>query len=184
MFQATHSIQDMTEGTADDISIICSSPACDLILPRPYCIAPPPFCPACCKGFTEEVVWLLDKCEPPVDVNLLDGGGRSALHFAAGWGRVDIVKELIVRGAALETRDMWRKAPVDWALQAHQAEVVQLMRIEAVKRGVWGGRGKVAPLTTMTEATVGKTHEEVQADVEAFTRKIYGEQARRDEMAA
>jgi hypothetical protein len=60
------------------------------------------------------------------------------------------VAELIERGAALETRDAWRKAPVDWALQARQAEVVQVMRIEAVKRGVWGGRGKVAPLTTMT----------------------------------
>ena len=43
-----------------------------------------PYTEACCKGFAEEVVWLLDKAEPPVDVNLLDGGGRTALHFAAG----------------------------------------------------------------------------------------------------
>lgn len=59
------------------------------------------------------------------------------------------------RGAALETRDMWHKAPVDWALQANQAEVVQLLRIEAVKRGIWGGRGQVAPLTTMTVGNRG-----------------------------
>lgn len=144
-----------------------------------------PSFPACCKGFTEEVVWLLDKAEPRVDVNLLDGGGRTALHFAAGWGRLDCVRALVARGAALETRDMWRKAPVDWALQARQAEVVQLLRIEAVKRGVWGGRGSVAPLTTMTEATVGKTHEEVEKDVRDFTHKVFEEHARRDkEMAA
>lgn len=129
-------------------------------------------------------MWLLDKKEPPDDVDLLDGGGRTALHFAAGWGRVDIVKELLTRGAALETRDMWQKAPVDWALQAHQTEVVELLRIEAVKRGVWGGRGRVAPLTTMTEATVGKTHEEVQRDVEEFSRNVFQEYSRRDETAA
>jgi len=55
------------------------------------------------------------------DVNLLDGGGRTALHFAAGWGRVDVVAALLARGALLEPRDMWCKAPVDWALQAGQA---------------------------------------------------------------
>ena len=48
------------------------------------------------------------------------------------WGRLDCVEELMKRGAALETRDMWHKAPVDWALQADQTEVVQRMRIEAV----------------------------------------------------
>lgn len=42
-------------------------------------IFPRPSLSACCKGFTEEVVWLLDKSEPPVDVNLLDEGGRTAV---------------------------------------------------------------------------------------------------------
>ena len=130
------------------------------------------------------MVWLLDKADPAVDVNLLDGGGRTALHFAAGWGRLECVQALMARGASLETRDAWHKAPVDWALQAHQSEVVQLMRIEAVKRGVWGGRGQVAPLTTMTEATVGKTHEEVQRDVQAFTEKVFEDHLRRDEEMA
>jgi len=50
----------------------------------------------------------------------------------------------------------------------------------AVKRGVWGGRGAVAPLTSMTEAAVGKTVEEVAVDVREMAAKVFGDYAARD----
>ena len=58
--------------------------------------------------------------EDPVDAR--DPGGRTPLHFAAGWGRMEIVRLLLERGAALEPRDAWGKAPVDWARQADQKD--------------------------------------------------------------
>ena len=54
----------------------------------------------------------------------------------------------------------------------------------AVKRGVWGGRGAVAPLTSMTEAAVGKTVEEVAVDVRDMAAKVFGDHAARDQAEA
>ena len=67
---------------------------------------------------------------------------------------------LLAKGARLETRDRWRKAPIDWALQAQQDEVVERLRIEAMRRGT-EGRVAVAPLFTAVEAATGKTQEEI-----------------------
>lgn len=131
------------------------------------------FSQACCKGFAEEVDWLLHRAEPPSDPNLLDPGGRTPLHFAAGWGRADIVEMLLAKGARLETRDRWRKAPIDWALQAQQNEVVERLRIEAVRRGTRGGKGAVAPLATAVEAATGKTQEEIVEELRAFAAKVF-----------
>ena len=131
------------------------------------------FSQACCKGFAEEVDWLLHRAEPPSDPNLLDPGGRTPLHFAAGWGRADIVEMLLAKGARLETRDRWRKAPIDWALQAQQDEVVERLRIEAVRRGTRGGKGAVAPLATAVEAATGKTQEEIVEELRAFAAKVF-----------
>ena len=44
---------------------------------------------AACKGFLDEVIWLLDKAPEDggrVGVDHLDPGGRTPLHFACGWG--------------------------------------------------------------------------------------------------
>ena len=128
---------------------------------------------ACRKGHAEEALWLLDCADPRTPVDARDPGGRTPLHFAAGWGQLDIVRLLLERGAALEPRDEWGKAPVDWARQADQADAVVALRVEAVHRGVVGGRGAAAPLSTFLEAALGKTEAEVRADMDAFARKAY-----------
>ena len=48
------------------------------------------------------MIFFLDVKGEPVDK--LDGGGRTPLHFACGWGHVDVVAELVKRGCALEAR--------------------------------------------------------------------------------
>ena len=128
---------------------------------------------ACRKGHAEEVLWLLDRAEPRLSVDARDPGGRTPLHFAAGWGRLEIVRLLLERGAALEPRDEWGKAPVDWARQADRKDAVVALRVEAVHRGVVGGRGSAAPLSTFLEAALGKTEAEVRKDMDAFARKAY-----------
>ena len=130
---------------------------------------------ACRKGFLEEALFLLDKAsdDERVAVDATDDGGRTALHFASGWGRLDIIDTLLNRGALLEPRDAWGKAPVDWARQADQTEAVTKLRIEAVHRGTVGGRGAVAPLQTFLEHALGKTEEEVKRDMDAFAKDAY-----------
>lgn len=135
---------------------------------------------ACRKGFLEEAVFLLDKQTPRVDVDALDEGGRTALHFASGWGRMDIISALLERGASLEPRDKWGKAPVDWARQADQTGAVTVLRIEAIHRGTTGGRGAVAPLATFLEHALGKTEEEVKKDMDTFSKQAYARYAAAD----
>ena len=118
-----------------------------------------------------------------VDVDDVDAGGRTALHFAVGFGREHVARELLDRGAALETRDDWGKAPVDFAMQGLHDECIQMLRMEAVKRGDWGGRGRVAPLKTYYEYAYNLTNEEVHAQIEKHAREAsenYTRQAKAD----
>ena len=59
---------------------------------------------ACRLGDISRVISLLDKGVP---VNLKDTTGRKStpLHFAAGYGRLDVVELLIVRGADVSAKD-------------------------------------------------------------------------------
>ena len=54
-----------------------------------------------------------------------------------------------------------------------QDEVVERLRIEAVRRGTRGGRGAVAPLATAVEAATGKTQEEIVEELRAFAAKVF-----------
>ena len=135
---------------------------------------------ATCKGFIEEVTWLLDSApdEQRCTVDDLDPGGRSPLHFAAGYGHLDIVKLLLARKCKLEVRDMWMKAPVDWAIQTQQHEIIELLRIEAVKQKIIGGKGEVAPLKTKCEFATGKTFEEIDEFMCNWENKVWDKHER------
>ena len=103
-----------------------------------------------------------------IDANALDPAGRTPLHFAAGFGRASCVKFLLEqRGIKLEVRDLWSKAPVDWALQAKHEDVVKLLRIKAIETNLEiGGRGQVSPLRTFHEYCYDLTTEEVEEKLE------------------
>ena len=115
------------------------------------------------SGDAREVMRLLDS--GAFELEAKDPAGRTALHFAVGFGRLDVVEELLRRGCELEPRDCWKRAPVDWGIQARHDACVEALRVEAVKRGVWGGRGRVAPLKTYYEHCYNLTAEQVEAMV-------------------
>ena len=50
-----------------------------------------------------------------VDVNAVDGAGRSAMHGAAMWGLDQVVKFLAERGAKLDVKDKRGFTPLDAA---------------------------------------------------------------------
>ncbi len=55
--------------------------------------------------------------------------GRTALHHAAGEGRVDLIKLLIDAGAPLDTRDeIYRATPVEWADFFSRTEAIEFLR--------------------------------------------------------
>ncbi len=138
-----------------------------------------------------------------------DQGDHTPLHFAAGYDQPEVVKLLLSRGAALEKRDkarpaaprqrrvpvsywpchvagprrQWGKAPVDWALQSLSPVCVQLMRAEAVKRGVGEGKGAAAPLQTMTEFFHGMTDEEMRDQIQAENDKLVERRKQQNEHA-
>lgn len=66
-----------------------------------------------------------------VDVNgMVPGTGldRSALHNAAGWGGIEMVKLLLDLGADPNLRDpTWHATPIGWALHNEQREVVEYL---------------------------------------------------------
>ena len=76
----------------------------------------------------------------------------------------------------------WGKAPVDWARQADRKDAVVALRVEAVHRGVVGGRGSAAPLSTFLEAALGKTEAEVRKY--AYAMQIEVQRLAREEQAS
>lgn len=79
-----------------------------------------PFHYAIERGSLTTVTTLLDA---GADVNATCGGGRdsSALHIAAGCGHVDVMMELLARGADVDKRDAVDEGPFKYALESARA---------------------------------------------------------------
>ncbi|XP_017099146.2 ankyrin repeat and LEM domain-containing protein 1 [Drosophila bipectinata] len=65
---------------------------------------------------------------PDLDVDALCDGKTTALHIASIYGRVEIVKMLLERGARADLSDEENKLPVHYAIEECHFEVLQLLR--------------------------------------------------------
>lgn len=63
---------------------------------------------------------------------------RSLLHLAAAQGSLEIVSMLVNSGAAIHAVDRWGRTPLDDAVAAGHAEVVQFLEPHAKQVGTWG----------------------------------------------
>ena len=63
----------------------------------------------------------------PCPVNAQDNDARTALHWAAGAGRVDIVKRLLSKGADANAKDRWEVPPLHWAAMYGHKETAELL---------------------------------------------------------
>ncbi len=66
-----------------------------------------------------------------LDINARDSQGATALHYACLYGRLDLVKELIDKGAGKNIEDNEGRTPLDWARQdrmfiKHQLETISI----------------------------------------------------------
>ncbi|KAG7362897.1 ankyrin repeat domain protein [Nitzschia inconspicua] len=80
---------------------------------------------AASEGDLEEVKALLEYGK--VDLNSGDYDRRTALHLAAGEGRIEIVRLLCEKGADVNVRDRWGSRPLDDAKSGGHPECVQIL---------------------------------------------------------
>ena len=81
------------------------------------------FCCAC-AGDVEALKQLL---EGGADKDEKDAEGRTALHFACGYGELACAEELIKAGADVDARDGDKNTPLHYAAGYGQAEAIQLL---------------------------------------------------------
>ncbi|XP_017064352.2 uncharacterized protein LOC108103405 [Drosophila eugracilis] len=65
---------------------------------------------------------------PDLDVDALCDGQTTALHIASIYGRVELVRMLLERGARADLADEENKLPVHYAIEECHFEVLQLLR--------------------------------------------------------
>eukprot|EP00941_MAST-03F_sp_MAST-3F-sp1_P002818 g2818.t1 len=85
-----------------------------------------PLISACQQGYVTIVQMLVDLGKANVDVQ--DDSGKSALHWAAALGRLDIVKKLYEYNADVTLQDKKGRLAVDLAIKKKRNSVVQWMK--------------------------------------------------------
>jgi hypothetical protein len=80
---------------------------------------------AASDGNAEQLQQLLD--DPECNVDLQDEEGRTALHFAVGYGEIECAKLLISKGANINLKDHNSNTPLHYAAGYGQADSVKLL---------------------------------------------------------
>merc|ERR1711990_808302 len=67
------------------------------------------------------------------NVNDVDSAGNSAVHFAAGYGRVKVLEHLLARGAAVSKANKMGMTPLAAAQQNKHQQIVALLQRHGAK---------------------------------------------------
>jgi len=66
-------------------------------------------------------------CDANADCNATDKNKNTPLHYAAGYGRVDLCKLLVDAGASVTLKNLDGKSPLDVAKLNDQDDVVKAL---------------------------------------------------------
>ena len=83
------------------------------------------------------------------DVNEVDEGMRTPLHFAVAYGHADVARELLSSGAHLDAREKQGNTPLHYACGYGRAELVSLLVGAGADAAAENGEGKT-PLELVT----------------------------------
>lgn len=86
----------------------------------------PTSCHVCCHA-TGDVEALKELLQGGADKDEKDDEGRTALHFACGYGELACAEELIKAGANVNAKDGNDNTPLHYAAGYGQAEAIQLL---------------------------------------------------------
>ena len=70
-----------------------------------------------------------------IDVNAADVLDKTALHYAAAWGRKEIAELLIANGAYVNSMSISGRTPLDIANKNNKSEIADLLRKHGGKIG-------------------------------------------------
>ena len=101
------------------------------------------------RGNIEAVKKQFRDCFLCNDVDVRDGYGRTPLHHAAIFGRKEIVKMLIAKGADENAMNYENETPLDWAITAY----VKGSKLDASSRN---NLGEIASFLRKNGAKTGK----------------------------
>lgn len=65
--------------------------------------------------------------EEGVDVNCVDGGGWTALHWASNYGYLNIASLLLLNNADVNSKIKYGRTPLHWACGAGRLDVAELL---------------------------------------------------------
>ena len=74
-----------------------------------------------------------------IDVNAADVLDKTALHYAAAWGRIQIAELLIANGADVNTKSVTGRTPLDIANKNNKSKIADLLRCHGGKHGTIHG---------------------------------------------
>jgi hypothetical protein len=111
--------------TVVEVLIVVAIVAPFVILLQPSTGRSPLLCGAASSGDVAEVERLLDK--GLADVKEYDGRRRTALHYAAYYGKQHTATVLIEKGADIEARDYWEETPLHAAATYGRIDVIRLL---------------------------------------------------------
>lgn len=124
------------------------------------------FISAASQGDAEEVQALLEFGN--IDLNQGDYDQRTALHLAAGEGRVTIVRLLCEAGADVNVKDRWGNCPLDDAKRAEKNSAAVMRILE--RYGAMSSNAAAAPTSSIQKTESGST---LQKQVQDEGTKFY-----------
>ncbi|XP_047998440.1 uncharacterized protein LOC125235863 [Leguminivora glycinivorella] len=123
------------------------------------------------KGDSHVVSMLLGHCNPPVNIDQKTNDQETALLIAAQFGHVDVVAQLIAKGADVSLKNNKEESPLDLASQYGKLEtVVQLINAHPQLLDPYRfpiGRGRSFPTTPLHRATMNGNKEVVAYLIDA-----------------
>lgn len=109
-----------------------------------------------------------NRFNPPLDINLRDNQGRTALHYACAIGRPDLVQKLLKQGANPNIPDHSGKKPIEMA-SCSEEEILEIFN----SVGINAQRDQLAPLNENPYPTTSYDNSDDDEDeqkTEVFTK--------------
>ena len=97
-----------------------------------------------------------------IDVNAADVLDKTALYYAAAWGRIQIVELLIANGADVNTKSVTGRTPLDIANKNNKSKIADLLRCHGGKHGTIHGAALDGDIEAVKEFLAAATNVNVK----------------------